>query len=276
MRRVTDVKDYILTGLILIIAIALMINRHDGGLQNARKASITVLSYLEQPLSNIRIYRQALTTNTYLQRQNVLLQDELSRVRSIEEQNKVLRNLLSLRDTSSHDLVSVKIVAKELTTGINNSLTINAGSNDGVEVGMPVINSDGLIGQIILTNNKFSQVIPYSNSLFRVSSRVQGSRAYGIVSWKSTGHRELVLSYVPQTIPIEVGQLVETSGFSNQYPQGIPIGEVTRVEPGDGVETQTIYLNAYADLFTLSEAFVVKYIPDEEIEELLERQEDLF
>lgn len=275
MRRVTDVKDYIITGLILIIAIALMINRHDGGLQNARKASITVLSYLEQPLSNIRIYRQALTTNTYLQRQNVLLQDELSRVRSIEEQNKVLRNLLSLRDTSSHDLVSVKIVAKELT-GLNNSLTINAGSNDGVEVGMPVINSDGLIGQIILTNNNFSQVIPYSNSLFRVSSRVQDSRAYGIVSWQSTGSRELVLNHVPQTIPVEVGQLVETSGFSNQYPQGIPIGEVIRVEPGDGVETQVIYLNAFADLFTLSEAFVVKFTPDEEIEELLERQEDLF
>ncbi|MEX2456325.1 MAG: rod shape-determining protein MreC [Balneolaceae bacterium] len=275
MRRVTDVKDYILTAFILLIAITLMVNRHDGGLENARKASITILSYLEKPLSNIRIYRQALTTNTYLQRQNVLLQDELSRVRSIEQQNRVLRDLLELQQTERHPVVPVNVVAKELV-GLSNYLTLDAGSADDVKVGMPVINSDGLIGQIIITNGNFSQVLPYSNSMFRVSARVEGSRAYGIVSWQSTGNRELVLNHVPQTITIKVGQMVETSGYSNQYPQGIPIGEVTRIEPGDGVDTQVIYLRAYANLFTLSEAFILKFEPDSTIQELQTQQEELF
>ncbi|MEX0662921.1 MAG: rod shape-determining protein MreC [Balneolaceae bacterium] len=275
MRRVTDVKDYILTAFILLIAITLMVNRHDGGLENARKASITILSYLEKPLSNIRIYRQALTTNTYLQRQNVLLQDELSRVRSIEQQNQVLRDLLELQQTERHPVVPVNVVAKELV-GLSNYLTLDAGSADDVKVGMPVINSDGLIGQIIITNGNFSQVLPYSNSMFRVSARVEGSRAYGIVSWQSTGNRELVLNHVPQTITIKVGQMVETSGYSNQYPQGIPIGEVTRIEPGDGVDTQVIYLRAYANLFTLSEAFILKFEPDSTIQELQTQQEELF
>lgn len=275
MRRVTDVKDYIITAFILLIAITLMVNRHDGGLENARKASITILSYLEKPLSNIRVYRQALTTNTYLQRQNVLLQDELSRVRSIEQQNRVLRDLLDLKQNEQHPVVSVNIVAKELV-GLSNWITLDAGSSDGVKVGMPVINSDGLIGQIIITNENNSQVLPYSNSLFRVSARVEGSRAYGIVSWQATGNRELVLNHIPQTIPIEEGQLVETSGYSNQYPQGIPIGEVTRIEPGDGVETQVIYLKAFADLFTLSEGFVMKFEPDSTIQELQIEQEELF
>jgi len=89
--RISDAKDYILTALILASAISIMIARHDGGLQNIRKVSYTILSYLEQPLSTIRVYRQALNTNTYLQRQNVLLQDELSRLRSAEEQNRILR-----------------------------------------------------------------------------------------------------------------------------------------------------------------------------------------
>ncbi len=275
MRRVTDAKDYIITALILLLAITLMVNRYDDGLQNARKASITILSYLEKPLSNIRIYRQALTTNTYLQRQNVLLQDELSRLRAVEQQNRVLRDLLDLREKESHSMIPVQVVAKELA-GLNNSLTLDAGSNDGVEVGMPVINSDGLIGQVIVTASNYSQVLLYSNSLFRVSARVADTRAFGIVSWQSTGYRELVLNHVPQTILVEEGQLVETSGFSNQYPQGIPIGEVTRVEPGDGVETQTIYLNAFADLFTLSEAFIVKFQPDTTIQNLQEQQEELF
>lgn len=275
MRRVTDVKDYIITAFILLIAITLMVNRHDGGLENARKASITILSYLEKPLSNIRVYRQALTTNTYLQRQNVLLQDELSRVRSVEQQNRVLRDLLDLQQNERNPVVAVNIVAKDLV-GSNNSLTLDAGKADGVKVGMPVINSDGLIGQIILSSDKFSQVLPYSNSLFRVSARVTGSRAYGIVSWQATGNRELVLNHIPQTIVIEEGQMVETSGYSNQYPQGIPIGEVTRIEPGDGVETQVIYLRAYSDLFTLSEAFILKFEPDSTLQKLQTQQEELF
>src|SRR6056297_1392899 len=275
MRRLADAKDYIITALILLIATALMVSRHDGGLQNARKISVTVLSYLEQPLSNIRIYRQALTTNTYLQRQNILLQDELSRLRSADQQNQILRDLLNLRDESEHPLIPVQIVAKDLR-GLNNSLTVSAGTDDGIQQGMPLMNSDGLVGQVNFTAKNYSQVLPYSNSLFRVSARIQSSRAYGIVSWDGESENELILQYVPQTIPVSVGQIVETSGASNQFPAGIPIGEITAVEPGRGVETQTIYLRAFADLFTLSEAFVVAFEPDTTINQLIIQQEELF
>jgi rod shape-determining protein MreC len=275
MRRLADAKDYIITALILLSATALMVSRHDGGLQNARKISVTVLSYLEQPLSNIRIYRQALTTNTYLQRQNILLQDELSRLRSADQQNQILRELLNLRDESEHPLIPVQIVAKDLR-GLNNSLTVSAGTDDGIQQGMPLMNSDGLVGQVNFTAKNYSQVLPYSNSLFRVSARIQSSRAYGIVSWDGDSENELVLQYVPQTIPVNVGQIVETSGASNQFPAGIPIGEITAVEPGRGVETQTIYLRAFADLFTLSEAFVVAFEPDTTINQLIIQQEELF
>lgn len=275
MRPISDAKDYILTALLLLIAIVLMVNRHDGGMQNARKASITILSYLEQPLSNIRIYRQALTTNTYLQRQNVLLQDELSRLRSVEEENRILRELLNLREDISHSVIPVNIVAKDLT-GLNNTLTIGAGTEKGVEVGMPVINSDGLIGQVILTSKNYSQVLPYSNSLFRVSATVAETRAYGIASWAANTHQELELNFIPQTIDINEGQIVETSGFSNQYPAGLPIGKITRIEAGEGIETQTVYVQAYANLFTAAEAFVVEFEPDSAIQDLELQQQELF
>lgn len=273
--RITDAKDYIITALILIFAASLMVSRHDGGLQNLRKASVTVLSYLEQPLSNVRVYRQALNTNTYLQRQNVLLQDELSRLRSADQQNRILRSLLDFRESSDFSLIPVKVVSKELTS-LNNALTISAGSNMGVRTGMPMVNSDGLIGHVILTTNNYSQVMPYSHSLFKVSATIQDSRAYGIVSWEGTRYDELVMQHVPQTIEVEPGQIVETSGFSNQYPPNIPIGEITRVELGDGIETQSIYLRPFVNLYTMAEGFVLGFEPDPTIRELLEQQQELF
>lgn len=239
-----------------------------------RKVSLTILSYLEQPLSNIRVYRQAVSTNSYLHRQNILLQDELSRLRSVEQQNRVLRSLLNVRQESANPLIPVKVVAKDLTS-MNSSITVNAGSSDGVESGMPVINSDGLVGQVILTASNFSQILPYSNSMFRVSAQIQNSRAYGIVSWPGQTERELVMQFVPATIPVEPGQIVQT-GYSNQFPSGIPIGEVIRVEPGEGVQTQTIYLRAYTDLFTLAEAFIMEFSPDTTITNLNLEQQDLF
>ncbi len=240
-----------------------------------RKVSVTFLSYLEQPLANIRIYRQALKTNTYLQRQNVLLQDELSRLRSAEQQNDILRDLLDFREKSQYPVIPVMIVAKDLT-GLNNSLTVSAGELANVKTGMPLVTPDGLAGQVIVSAKNYSQILPYSNALFNVSARVQDSRAVGIVSWQGTTQNELVMRLVPQTIEVEKGQVIETSGFSNQFPAGIPIGEVTRVDPREGFDTQTIYLNAFVDLFTLAEGFIIQFEPDSTVNRLIETQEELF
>jgi len=275
MRRINDVQDYIIAAFLLLVAIGLMVNRHDGGLQNMRKVSVTVLSFLEQPLSQVRIYRQAISTNTYLHRQNILLQDELSRLRSAEQQNEILRNLLNLRESTSVPLIPVSVVSKDLMS-VNSSMTISAGIRDSVEVGMPVIDSNGLVGQVIITDQDFSQVLPYSNSMFRVSGQVENSRAYGIVTWSGESNRELMMQFVPETIEVTPGQIVSTSSYSNQYPPGIPIGEVTRVQKGQGIETQTIYLRAYSDLFTLAEAFVMDFTPDTTVINLNERQQELF
>lgn len=273
--RISDAKDFIITALILILSVNLMISRHDGGLQNVRKVSVTVLSYLEQPLSNIRIYRQAINTNTYLQRQNVLLQDELSRLRSAERQNRILRDLLDLREESEYALTPVTIISKELT-GLNNSITISAGEGSGIRPGMPLINSDGLVGNVILTTGRYSQVLPLTHSLLKVSARLQESRALGIVSWPGQNYDELVMEFVPATVEVRPGERIETSGFSNQFPPNIPIGEVTRVESGDAIEMNRIYLRPFVRFHTVAEGFILHFEPDPEIRTLHEEQEELF
>ncbi len=275
LRKTEDIRDHVLTVLFILIAFLLMVFRHEGGLQSVRKASILVMSYIEEPLSQVRVYRSALRTNEQLGQQNILLQDELSRLRSAREENLALRRMIGLQDTLDLDLVPVRIVAKNLT-GINNSVTINKGSRDGIEQGMPLITPEGLIGQTILTTPGHAQIMPFYNPLFRVSSRIQGNRAYGIVSWNTDQANELVMSYVPQTIHVPIESVVETSGFSNQFPAGIPIGRVIRTEPQEGRDTQQIYIRPFVSLHQAAEAFIVRFHPEPEIEELLLQYEGLF
>jgi rod shape-determining protein MreC len=275
LARISEAKDYILTALLLIFATVLLIGRNQGGIDNIRKVSITLFSYLEEPLSNIRVYRQALKTNTDLRKQNVLLLDELNRLRSAEQRNDELSELLQFSRTSNLTLYPIQIVGKELNQA-NNIFTIDGGSQDGIEEGMPVVSADGLIGKVVLTSSRFAQVMPFFNSLFRVSAKLQNSNAYGIVGWEGERITELELKYIPQTIAVDSGEVVVTSGNSNQYPPNIPIGEVIRTVPNKGKDTQRIYLRPFVNLYTIAEGFVVTTKPDTAVKKLNEQYRGLF
>tara|TARA_R110000868_G_scaffold410693_4_gene699786 strand:- start:11431 stop:12273 length:843 start_codon:yes stop_codon:yes gene_type:complete len=273
--KVENATDYIITALLLVCALSIAINRHQGGINNLRQLSITVVSLLEEPLSNVRVYRQALNTNTYLQRQNILLQDELSRLRAIEQENKALRDLLAYQERSEFNLKPITFVNKELT-GLNNNFTIDAGFRDGIEAGMPVVTSDGLIGKVVLTSGYYSQVMPYYNNLFRISARILETRSTGIVSWTGENMSELVMNFVPKTIPVDSGFVIETSGFGNEFPAGIPIGSVIRTVEESGKDTQRIYLKPYASLFDIAQGFVITFKGDSTIQNLKEDYNELF
>jgi len=259
--QLSDVRDHIITGLILLLSVGVMVARHRGGLDTLRSVSITAFSYLEEPLSSIRIYRKALKTNADLRRQNVLLLDELSRYRSLARQNEKLRELLDFKKNYDLPLKPVQVVGKEIV-GLHNSLTIDAGTKSGVKQGMPMITENGLVGKVIFATNSYAQVMPYSSTLFRVSAQIQGSRAYGIISWSGEKTGELLLEYIPQTISASPGQIVETSGYSNEFPPNIPIGKIISVQPQQGRSTQLIHVSPNVNLHTIAEGLIVQFQPD--------------
>lgn len=269
------IRDPLLTLGMLALALLLIIARQDDAFQNTRKATVALVNIIEAPLSSARVYRSALQTNTALEQRTILLQDELSRLRSLREENRVLRELLELQGSSEYDMQPVRIVGKDLT-GINNNLTINAGTEHGIKVGMPVVNHEGLIGTIILAGKRHSRVLPLFSLPFRASVTIQGSRAHGILSWESRNMTELVVRFVPQTIAVEQGMEVYTSGLSNQFPEGIPVGHVVSTAQEPGRETQLIYIRPHVEFSKLAEAHVLLYEPEPEAIELEQMWEEMF
>ena len=138
-----------------------------------------------------------------------------------------------------------------------------------------MVSSEGLIGKVILSASGYSQVMPFYNRLFRVSAKLQHSNAYGIVSWDGESIDELQLTSVPQTVEVDSGEIVVTSGYSNQFPPDIPIGKVIRAEPQKGKVTQMIYLEPFVNLYEIAEGFIVKFEPDTTIEKLNKQYQDL-
>lgn len=141
---------------------------------------------------------------------------------------------------------------------------------------MPVISAKGLIGKVILTAPHYSLIMPYLHPLFRVSATLQKSNAYGIVKWSAEHIGRLVLKYIPQTVPVDSGEVVVTSGYSNQFPPYIPIGKVLYTKPEKGKETKNVYIEPFVNLYRIAEGFIITTPPDTAIKKLKKHYNKMF
>lgn len=269
------ISHYFHTFIVLLFALILAFTRSQDGLNSLRAITVTAASILEEPVSNVRVYRNALKTNAYLQQQNILLQDELSKLRSIEKENQELKSLLRLEESYNYPLQITRVVTKQLNT-LNNSLSVNVGSNEGIQRGMPLINSDGLIGKVILAASNYSQVMPLSHPLFRVSAQIQDSKANGIITWDISSPSYLIMDFVPKTVPIDTGMVIQTSGLGNEFPAGIPIGHVVDFRSQDGTNTQQLKIEPFSKLNEVSEGFIVLFTSDTSLVQLNNEFNQLF
>lgn len=170
--------------------------------------------------------------------------------------NSQLQGLLNLDNAgglSAAKPVTARVIGQSPTVWYS-TVTINQGTSSGVRVGNPVINSDGLIGQISTATGNAAIVTLVSDGELAVPARVSASGAQGIAQTGAGGPDDLRLKFIarrfrvdPGAAVVTAGTLSSTPGLESLYPPGIPIGAVTRVvDPG--TDAQKIYLRTYADL----------------------------
>lgn len=147
-------------------------------------------------------------------------------------------------------------VRRALSDGFTQRYQIDGGSNDGLEVGMPVVTEAGLAGQLIHVAPNSSQVQLIQDKNQEVPVLFTTSHVRGIVRGSGDG-TTLQSRDLPFSDKIKVGEKVVTSGLDGIYPKGIPVGVVTKVEPGDSgsyidVTVSSPNLSARANTFLSS------------------------
>ncbi|MAF26687.1 MAG: rod shape-determining protein MreC [Gemmatimonadota bacterium] len=165
-----------------------------------------------------------------------------------------LREMLALRDRSTHGLLAARVVAVEADrTG--DDLRIDKGERDGVRRNLAVVTPSGLAGAVATVGPRTSLVRPLAGPQCQVSVRLSGVRAEGILRWdRFDGLR---VTFLPARAAVEVGEEVITTGYGGVFPAGIPVGRVRSVEssPGDG--TLRVSVEPAVDFSRLEEVFVV-------------------
>jgi rod shape-determining protein MreC len=191
-----------------------------------------------------------------LEKRNSQLSLELSRSRSLFEENRRLRELLSFGLQQGVEFRPARVISLNINEPITTVL-IDEGSGAGITIDSPVMQPEGLVGKVIEVDGETSLVQIFTNAQFRAAAMVPERGEMGIL--RSTGN-ELQLMGLSVNTEIVEGDRVVTSGLGGVYPMGIPIGEVTAVdEDRIGIEK----VATVKPFVSLSKLFEVAVLVDE-------------
>lgn len=175
-----------------------------------------------------------------LEEENARLRSSTARLHSLEEENARLREQLQLLPRARYQLVSADVVGRS-TDGISETFIINRGTNDGLQSGMPVIVSGGIVvGSVRSVQTHTASVALLTDSSFRAAGETLGTRAEGLVH----GVRgiEIVMDTIPRTSEVRVGDSVVTTGTDGLFPPHLLLGTIHAVSAPENEIFQTAQL----------------------------------
>lgn len=209
-------------------------------------------------VSNVTAPQETLSE---LREQNEQLTAEVAKLTEAEKTAERLEGLLGLQSTYSLESTAARIVGGS-SDAWSQTVTIDKGTIDGLEVGMAVCNSGGAIGQIVEVSASSSTVRLLTDENSGISAMVQRSRAQGILQGQPDG--TLLLNYVAADSDVSVGDIVITSGLGGVFPKGLPLGTVTSVNRASNATYYTVTVRAQSLAENNEEVLVITSVAAEQ------------
>lgn len=212
-----------------------------------------------QRLANMR---NAEAENESLKQRLAGIENELRAARAERDENDRLRKLLDFQQDKDYKIVPAGVIARDPSVWFN-SVIINRGTSAGVDLNMPVVTAEGVVGRIVAVSPFTAQVMLLTDeraAAGAVVGQLGASNALGSV--RGYGKNGLLdMRYVSGLEVVNVGDYVVTTGQDGIYPPGLIVGTV--VEKGDGSATtpHTILVKPGARLDALEEVAVLQYRP---------------
>ncbi len=195
---------------------------------------------IEEKISNTRSYLSLRQVNENLAAENTALRNSINRM--VRNDNSLF---VSISDTIYQQLYQYTS-ARLTSNSVNkqkNFFTINKGTIHGLTPDMAVIADGGVAGVIVGCSDNFSVAMSLLNLDFRLSSRIRSNGYFGSLSWDGRDYRKAILSDIPQHVTVNIGDTIETTGYSAIFPEGIIVGTVVGYEkPGSDFYLITVQL----------------------------------
>lgn len=205
--------------------------------------------------------------NTY--EDNQRLKSQISSLEELEAQNEILQSeneelsaLLDLQPSLvGKNVIASSVISRSPDTWLD-SITIDVGTNSGIEENMSVMTESGLVGhvtEVSATSSKVQLLITENNQMKNVAVSIQTDDGIvsGILSDYDEKTQELILKQVPNDAKVSEGSTVTTSGLGGVSPEGLIIGEVTSASSDNFGLSQSVKVKPAADFKDIRSVLVI-------------------
>ncbi|MFJ1543853.1 rod shape-determining protein MreC [Streptomyces sp. NPDC088246] len=267
--------------LVLLIAIAFALITVDirGGeespVDGARRAAATVFGPVEKgvaaavdPVGNaigaVRDSGARHNRIAELEQQNAALKTKLGSDDQNRNRVRELDRMLKKSAAGQYGIKAAEVIAIGAAQGFSWTVTIDAGSNDGIKRDMTVINGDGLVGRVTTVGPDTATVLLANDPDFTVGTRMEKTDELGFATGR--GSQPLSVQFLNGKAKVKKGDRLVTFGSSGNKPfvPGVPVGEVVRVDPSGGGLTRTVYVRPYVGFTKLDIVGIVVQAPRED------------
>ena len=163
-----------------------------------------------------------------LRDENLILSGKTGTMATVVAENTRLRQLLNASQLLENRVLITEVVGVP-PNPLTHILIVDRGIGDSVSVGQPVVDANGLVGQVLRAADHYSEVLMISDRTHALSVESVGSGARVIA--EGTGdYGELLLRDISETTGIEVGDELVTSGIGGVFPRGYPVGTVISID----------------------------------------------
>ena len=178
---------------------------------------------LSRAISENIMTRDALKDrNQQLEKDNLYLKADRLLLTELQHENKQLRELLNSQRNFSYKRMIAEVMSLR-SDPFTHQLLINKGAANGVYLGQPVINDQGVVGQISQVGSTTSRVLLIVDSSHGIPVRVQrndiAANVHGSGAWNL-----LNVPFVQSNADLKEGDLLVTSGLGGRFPAGYPVG----------------------------------------------------
>ncbi|MBP3298446.1 MAG: rod shape-determining protein MreC [Muribaculaceae bacterium] len=209
--------------------------------------------------------------NEDLQRRNALLENEVLNLKN------AIGNLNTLVPMDSaeaqrlqahrYDFVSASVINNSVNRP-RNYFTVNRGSDDGVRPGMGVVSQNGIVGIVNVTGRHTARIISLLNVTQIFSVKVKGTNSVGSLIWKEGNPSIAFVTEMPRHVKYHVGDTIVTSGYSNTFPEGIPVGIVMAQVRASDDNFFTLKVKLASDFNELSTVRIIRDMYKSELDSL--------
>jgi rod shape-determining protein MreC len=168
-------------------------------------------------------------TNQEQRLEDARLLELQTRIVDLESQNKELQNLLGYieQEPTSSRPISARVVGRSADNWWQ-QVTLNRGSNAGIQEGFIVKADGGLVGLVESVTPNTSRVLLISDLKSQVGVTISRTSAKGVLRGDSSA--EAVLEFYEKVPNVKVGDLISTSTYSQKFPPGLAVGRVKSLD----------------------------------------------